>query len=185
MPSLPVNVEVCLCAAPVDLRKGFDGLAALVETVFQRSVLDGPLFLFINRRRDRLKGLWWDRGGLTIWYRRLEMGCFELPKSAAGLPHVTLDATALAMLQGGVPLATRRRRRYSRAARPAATLDGLVAGTHVYESIGRHVWKQSYRRAVRQTRVEERWDTADRKRFRRARGRIQTSQSATVSLPSG
>jgi transposase len=116
MLSFPVNVQVYLCAAPVDLRKGFDGLAALVETVFQRNVLDGQLFLFINRRRDRLKALWWDRDGLTIWYRRLEKGCFELPRSAAGLPHVTLDATALAMLLGGVPLGTRRRRRYSRAA---------------------------------------------------------------------
>jgi len=109
------RVSAFLCAQPVDLRKGFDGLGALVESVFQRSVFDGHLFLFVNRRRDRLKALWWDQDGLAIWYKRLERGCFELPRHAADHTHVTLDATGLAMLLGGVPLTTRRRQRYARA----------------------------------------------------------------------
>ena len=115
MLSLPANTTVYLCVAPVDLRKSFEGLMGLVEAVFQRNVLDGHLFLFVNKRRDRLKALWWDRDGLVIWYKRLERGCFELPRDAAERPHVTLDATALAMLLGGVPLGTPRRVRYSRA----------------------------------------------------------------------
>ncbi len=115
MLSLPASTKVYLCARPVDLRKGFDGLSMLVETVFQRSVLDGHLFLFINRRRDRVKAMWWDQDGLIIWYKRLERGRFELPRGAAEREHVTLDATALAMLLGGVPLATPRRLRYARA----------------------------------------------------------------------
>ncbi len=115
MLSLPANTTVYLCVAPVDLRKSFEGLMALVEAVFQRNVLDGHLFLFVNKRRDRLKALWWDRDGLVIWYKRLERGCFELPRDAVERPHVTLDATALAMLLGGVPLSTPRRVRYSRA----------------------------------------------------------------------
>jgi transposase len=115
MLSLPANTNVYLCARPVDLRKSFDGLSALVEAVFQRNVLDGHLFLFVNKRCDRVKAMWWDRDGLAIWYKRLERGCFELPRDAPGQGHLTLDATALAMLLGGVPLSTPRRLRYSRA----------------------------------------------------------------------
>jgi len=100
----------------VDLRKSFDGLSGLVESVFQRNLLDGHLFLFLNKRRDRLKALWWERDGLTIWYKRLERGTFEMPPVADEAAHLTLDATDLAMLLGGVSLATvRRRKRYARA----------------------------------------------------------------------
>jgi len=114
MLSLPGGVQVFLCVQPIDLRKSFDGLTAAVELVFERTVLDGHLFLFLNQRRDRLKALWWDRDGLAIFYKRLERGRFELPRDADECGHVTLDATALAMLLGGVPLATPRRPRYTR-----------------------------------------------------------------------
>jgi transposase len=114
MLSLPARTNVYLCVRPVDLRKSFDGLSAMVEVVFQRNVLDGHLFLFINKRRDRVKALWWEEDGLIIWYKRLERGGFELPRDALEQEHVTLDATALAMLLGGVPLATPRRVRYAR-----------------------------------------------------------------------
>jgi transposase len=113
MLNLPAQTNVYLCVQPVDLRKSFDGLGSLVETVFEGNVLDGHLFLFVNKRRDRLKALWWDRDGLVIWYKRLERGCFELPRGGQDQTHVTLDGTALAMLLGGVPLSTPRRRRYS------------------------------------------------------------------------
>ena len=116
MIGLPGNFNVFLCTKPVDMRKSFDGLCATVETVFQRNVLDGHLFLFINKRRDRIKALWWDRDGLVIVYKRLEAGMFELPAAADEQSQLTLDATALAMLLGGVPLATPRRKRYSRPA---------------------------------------------------------------------
>jgi len=115
MLGLPGNLDVFLCSQPVDMRKSFDGLCAAVETVFQRNVFDGHLFLFLNKRRDRIKALWWDRDGLVIVYKRLEAGVFELPATAREQPHLTLDATALAMLLGGVPLATPRRKRYTRA----------------------------------------------------------------------
>jgi len=109
------SANVLLCVQHVDLRKSFDGLCALVESVFQRNVFEGHLFLFVNKRRDRLKALWWDQDGLVIWYKRLEGGCFELPRNVADRTHVTLDATALAMLLGGVPMTTPRRKRYARA----------------------------------------------------------------------
>jgi transposase len=94
-----------------------------VEAVFERSVLDGHLFLFVNKRRNRLKALWWDRDGLCIFYKRLELGRFEMPREADASGQVTLDPTALAMLLGGVPLATPRRPRY---VRPSAAAN--VAG---------------------------------------------------------
>jgi len=113
MLSLPAHTRVSLCTAPVDLRKSFDGLCGLVESVFQGNVLDGHLFLFLNKRRDRIKALWWDRDGLVIWYKRLERGSFEMPRTASHAQHLELDATELAMLLGGVSLASaKRRKRY-------------------------------------------------------------------------
>jgi transposase len=114
MLSLPSQVRVYLCADAIDLRKSFDGLSGLVESVFERNVLDGHLFLFVNKRRDRIKALWWDHDGLIIWYKRLESGCFEMPPVADDQKHVTLDATELAMLLGGVSLGSaKRRKRFS------------------------------------------------------------------------
>lgn len=110
MLSFPTNATIYFCAAPVDLRKSFDGLSGLVESVFQRNVLDGHLFLFVNKRRDRIKALWWDRDGCVLWYKRLESGTFETPAVAPGQSHLTLDATELAMLLGGVSLAGAKRR---------------------------------------------------------------------------
>jgi transposase len=119
MLSLAPHVQVFLAVEPVDLRKGFDGLRAAVESVFDRDVLDGHLFLFLNRRRDRVKLLWWDRDGLAIFYKRLERGTYELPRHEAGTRQVTLDATGLALLLGGIELASvKRRRRYRREASP-------------------------------------------------------------------
>jgi transposase len=114
MLNLPTHTCVYLCAAPVDLRKSFDGLCGLVESVFHSQVLDGHLFLFINRRRDRIKALWWERDGLVLWYKRLERGTFEAQRGTADQTHLELDATELAMLLGGVSLASaKRRKRFS------------------------------------------------------------------------
>lgn len=77
MLSLPASVRVYLSTAPADLRRSFDGLCVLVEQVFGREPLDGHLFLFLNRRRDRIKILYWDRDGLALWYKRLEAGTFQ------------------------------------------------------------------------------------------------------------
>jgi len=99
---------------PVDLRKGFDGLSAAVQTVFDRNVLDGHLFLFLNRRRDRIKLLWWDRDGLALFYKRLERGTYEVPRHAPGDKQLRLDATQLSLLLSGVQLnSVKHRRRYT------------------------------------------------------------------------
>ena len=111
MLGLPNGAKIYFCSQPVDFRKGFDGLSGIVESVFGMNVLDGHLFLFVNRRGDRIKALWWEPGGLILWYKRLEQGTFEIPQANEGQSHVTIDATQLAMLIGGVPLASARNRR--------------------------------------------------------------------------
>lgn len=108
MLNLSPSVRVFLCTKPTDLRKGFDGLSGLVESVFQGDVLSGHWFVFLNRRRDRLKILAWDHDGLSIFYKRLERGCYQVPGvSESG---VELDAAELSMLLSGIDFTTARRR---------------------------------------------------------------------------
>lgn len=114
MLSLSPSIQVFMAVEPVDMRKSFDGLSAAVQTVFDRNVLDGHLFLFLNRRRDRIKVLWWDRDGLAIWAKRLESGTYELPLHAPATRQLQLDPTQLALLLNGVQLnSVKHRRRYS------------------------------------------------------------------------
>lgn len=109
------NLRIYLHVRPTDMRKSFDGLCALVRGVFRADPLDGSLFLFVNRRGDRIKAMWWDRDGLALFYKRLESGSFEMLRGEGETATVEIDATQLAMLLSGVPLRTPRRLRYSRA----------------------------------------------------------------------
>ena len=84
LPQLSAAVRVFLCTRPTDLRKGFDGLSGLVQEGFSQDPLSGHLFLFLNRRRDRMKILYFDCDGLVIWYKRLEVGSFQNPKPTPG-----------------------------------------------------------------------------------------------------
>ena len=116
MLTFAANLRIYLHARPTDMRKSFDGLCALVRNVFQADPRDGNLFLFVNRRGDRLKALWWDQDGLALFYKRLESGTFEMLHAADGAAAVELDAAQLAMLLSGVALGSvKRRKRYARA----------------------------------------------------------------------
>ena len=110
MLSFPSGIQVFMAVEPVDMRKSFDGLSAAVQTVFDRNVLEGHLFLFLNRRRDLVKCLWWDRDGLAIFAKRLERGSFEMPRHDEPTKQLHLDAVQLAMLLGGVQLDSAKRR---------------------------------------------------------------------------
>ncbi len=117
MLSIPANVRVYLCTQATDMRKGFDGLHALVVQVFGRDPLDGHLFLFVNRRRDRMKILWWDRDGMALFYKRLEAGTYQLPTTADDAAGIEIGATDLALLLNGIDLrSAKRRKRYARVA---------------------------------------------------------------------
>jgi transposase len=111
----PSTVRTFLCTRPTDLRKSFDGLTGLVQECFGQDPLTGHLFLFLNRRRDRIKILYFDRDGLAIWYKRLEVGSYQMPH-AAGQDGVELQPAQLAMLLSGIDLRTaRQRKRFQRA----------------------------------------------------------------------
>lgn len=117
MISLPPAVKIFLSTQPADMRKSFDGLKHLVEEFLQDDPLSGHLFVFRNRRGDRLKILYWDRDGLAIWYKRLEVGTFVFPAAAEQNAGIEVQPAELAMLLDGVDLASvRRRKRYRRTA---------------------------------------------------------------------
>ena len=100
---LPSAVRIFLCTRPTDMRKSFDGLTGLVQECFGQDPLTGHLFLFVNRRRDRIKILYFDRDGLALWYKRLEAGTFEIPRSDE-TDGVELQAAELAMILSGIDL---------------------------------------------------------------------------------
>lgn len=79
MLALTPATRIFVAVAPVDLRRGFDGLSAHVLTVLERQVVEGGLFVFTNRRRNRLRLLWWDGTGLWLATKRLEANCFSWP----------------------------------------------------------------------------------------------------------
>lgn len=114
MLSIPSTVSIFLYTQPTDMRKSFDGLSGIVRSEFAADPLDGSLFLFINRRRDRLKILHFDGSGFWLYYKLLEAGTFEVIVSEGKCTQI--DSTQLAMLLGGVSLVTvKRRKRYQRA----------------------------------------------------------------------
>lgn len=116
MLTLSPAVRVYLATGATDLRRSIDGLAALVREQFAVDPLSGHLFVFRNRRGDRLKILGWDQGGFWILYKRLERGTFAWPERDNDIA-VTLRASDLLLLLSGVDLTrTRRRRWYDRVA---------------------------------------------------------------------
>jgi len=112
-----LRVRVFLCTSPTDMRKGFDTLAMLVRDGLGYDPLSGHLFMFVGRRRDRLKILYWDRDGYALWYKRLEQGTFRMPIAKPDAESIELKASELAMLLAGIDLRSiKRRKRFRRPA---------------------------------------------------------------------
>ncbi len=117
MLSIPGSLKIFLAVAPADMRKNHDGLAALVEHALQADPLSGQLFVFRNKRADRVKLLYFDGDGYALWYKRLEIGSFRFPAAGAEETRVTITAAELTMLLDGVDLASvKRGKRYRREA---------------------------------------------------------------------
>jgi len=87
------------------MRKGFDGLGNLVTK--EHDIFDGDLFVFVGRRRDRCKVLFWQRGGFVLYYKRLDRGCFKLPESSS--EQMEMTSTDLSMLLEGIDFSRVRR----------------------------------------------------------------------------
>lgn len=110
---LPPSVRIFLSAQPVDLRASFDRLAEAARSVARQDPLSGHLFVFRNRRGDRLKVLFWDRTGFVVWYKRLEVGYFRYPPVPGLGGCIEMAAPDLALMLEGIDLAgAKRQRRY-------------------------------------------------------------------------
>ena len=77
------SVRAYVCIEPVDMRKQIDGLAQMVAAVFAADALSGQVFVFLGKRRNKVKLLWWDRNGFFLLYKRLERGRFPHPEELA------------------------------------------------------------------------------------------------------
>ena len=75
MLKFPPDTRIYLAATPIDMRRSFDGLCAIVAETLKLNPLDGHLFLFRGKNADRVKAMYWDRNGLAIWYKRLDSSC--------------------------------------------------------------------------------------------------------------
>lgn len=109
------DVRIFVCLTPIRMQFSFDTLMGLAQETFNQDPLSGHLFLFFNRKRDRIKILFWDVDGFCIWYKRLEVGAFQLPVATEGDQGIELNGRQLNQLLGGLDLRNgRRRRRYRR-----------------------------------------------------------------------
>ena len=115
MLSLPSSVKIFLCLEPADMRRSFDGLFMMTEKLIRQDPFTGHLFVFFNKRRDRVKILYWDRDGLAIWYKRLEKGTFRFESDGHGGIEIE-PGRLLLILEGIDPAGAKKRKRYSRKA---------------------------------------------------------------------
>jgi transposase len=110
------TARIYLCLDPTDMRKSFDTLAALVREHLQGDPQSGTWFVFRGKQGNRLKILYWDRDGYALWQKRLEQGTFEFPKVIGDATGVSISATELSLILGGVALSAKRRPRYAKPA---------------------------------------------------------------------
>lgn len=99
---IPASVRIFVCTVPQDMRRAFDGLALATRQVLGEDPQSGALFLFVNKRANRVKVLWWDRNGYCLLYKRLHRSKFVLPAAGADGVSVRIDGRQLAMILAGV-----------------------------------------------------------------------------------
>jgi len=102
-----------LYSQPADLRKGFDGLCGLIRQELASSAVNGTVYIFINRSRNKVKLLQWQNGGFVLYYKRLESGCFDLPVYDASVQSLGLSYSQLVLLIDGIAIThIDRKKRY-------------------------------------------------------------------------
>lgn len=118
------QLKVWLYTRPTDMRKSFDGLSSLVKEKLSEDPLSGQLFVFVNRRGNYLKALYFDRSGYALWAKRLEQGQFHYRRGRVGAgDKVALNVTELKLMLEGIELrATRRYKRYQHRINDAAAV---------------------------------------------------------------
>ena len=116
---VPSQLKFYLYCQPTDMRKSFDGLFGIVTMALDSDPLSGDVYVFVNRRRDRIKLLFWEGDGFWIFSKRLEKGTFQLPPNTDEISSVQLPYDELMMITRGIDLRfIKRRNRYKREAFP-------------------------------------------------------------------
>ena len=111
------HLRFFLYRRPTDMRKSFDGLSGVIASILQQNPLSGAVYVFINKRRDRIKLLLWDGDGFWIFYKRLERGTFQIPPDSSESASCELVYDQLLLILQGIDLASvKRRLRYPRLA---------------------------------------------------------------------
>jgi transposase len=105
MLNLSANARLFLCRVPMNMRKSFEGLGAVVEELFPGELLSGAFFIFLNKSRDHMKVLFWDGDGFIIWYKRLQRGTFSGKWDQEGMDRRSF----LMLLEGVIPQKLRAR----------------------------------------------------------------------------
>lgn len=112
MIAISAHTKVYLAKDATDMRRSFRGLIMLTEAVLRQEPVSGHLFVFLNRRRDLMKILYWDGTGFCIWYKRLERGSFQRPPAVVGedRPGLELSTSQLSLMLQGIDLTSVRQR---------------------------------------------------------------------------
>jgi transposase len=100
-----------LYSQPTDMRKSFDGLSGIVQNNLDRNPCGGEVFIFINRRRDKIKLLHWQGISFTLYYKRLEQGTFELPEYDSSVGSITINYTQMVMIVDGLTIKNIQKRK--------------------------------------------------------------------------
>ena len=101
------QIQILLCAEPIDMRKGANSLAGIVRDALMEQPLSGKLFVFQGRRGDSVKIFYWHHNGFAVWSKRLQSGRFQFPKGASGTVQIT--RSALRMILEGIDLKSLRK----------------------------------------------------------------------------
>lgn len=130
MIALPPQIRVFLYRLPTDMRKSFHGLVALTESALMQDPLSGSLFVFVNRRRDRIKILYWGQTGFCIWYQQLQKGTYQLPDEASLEERQAVEVTRsqLSLILDGIDLSSARQRMRFPSQRELSKRDAPIAG---------------------------------------------------------
>lgn len=129
---IPAGVRIWAAAAPVDMRRGFIGLAEAAREQLRQDPSSGALFVFTNKRRDKLKLLWHDRSGFCLLYKVLDRGFFRIPEAGPGATSLAIDPVEMAAILEGVqlPPSRARPRKIAQKARDAALREGSTHSNH-------------------------------------------------------
>jgi len=111
--SLTSSFYYYLYREPTDMRKSFDGLSGIVQGQLERNPTSGEVFIFVNRRKNKVKLLRWEQGGFILYYKRLEVGTFELPSFTEEAVSCQMSWPGLMLMIEGISIEkSKQRRRY-------------------------------------------------------------------------